>query len=316
MQIKFYSGDFTTLSINLPVMNPALTFRKTRIAPTPSGFLHVGNILSFALTAAIARKTQARILLRIDDLDRDRATREYVEDIFNTLHFLEIPWDEGPRNYLEFETTYSQLHRMELYRQALEHLRESGQVFACNCSRTQIAAASADGIYPGTCRYKEIPLDEENVSWRLCTTGEEQVNVNTLSGQNIKAVLPPSMSSFVVRKRDGFPAYQLTSIIDDQYSGVDLVVRGEDLWPSTLAQLYLSSLLPGNSFQHCTFWHHPLLMGAGDKKLSKSAGDTSIQYLRKQGKTPADIFTGIAGMLGHQTPVADFQDLLQTVTIL
>lgn len=297
-------------------MNPAPIFRKTRIAPTPSGFLHVGNIYSFALTAAIARKTQARILLRIDDLDRDRSAREYVEDIFNTLHFLDIPWDEGPRNYLEFETTYSQLHRMNLYRQALQHLKESGQVFACNCSRTQIAAASPDGTYPGTCRYKGIPLDEENVSWRLCTTGQEQVSVNTLPGQTIKAVLPPSMSYFVVRKKDGFPAYQLSSIIDDQYFGTDLVVRGEDLWPSTLAQLYLSSLLPGNNFQHCTFWHHPLLMGEGDKKLSKSAGDTSIQFLRKQGKTRADIFTVIANMLGHKIPIRNFRELLQLATIL
>ncbi|WP_298740152.1 glutamate--tRNA ligase family protein [uncultured Chitinophaga sp.] len=296
-------------------MNPALTFRKTRIAPTPSGFLHLGNILSFALTAAIARKTQARILLRIDDLDRDRATREYVEDIFSTLRFLNIPWDEGPRDYLGFETAYSQLHRMNLYREALEHLRESKQVFACNCSRTRIAALSPDGTYPGTCRYKGIPLDEENVSWRLCTTGEEQVQVKTLSGQRIKTVLPPSMSSFVVRKKDGFPAYQLTSIIDDQYFGIDLVVRGEDLWPSTLAQLYLSSLLPGNNFQHSTFWHHPLLMGPGDRKLSKSAGDTSIQYLRKQGKTPADIFAGIAAMAGYQTPVTNFEELLQAATI-
>lgn len=297
-------------------MNAATTFRKTRIAPTPSGFLHVGNILSFALTAAIARKTQAGILLRIDDLDRDRTTREYVEDIFETLHFLEIPFEEGPRNYLEFETTYSQLHRMNLYRQALQHLQESGRLFACNCSRAQIIAASPDGIYPGTCRYKGIPLDEENVSWRLCTTGEEQISVNTLSGEIIKAVLPPSMSSFVVRKRDGFPAYQLTSIIDDKYFGIDLVVRGEDLWPSTLAQLYLASLLPGNHFQQSTFWHHPLLMGDGDKKLSKSAGDTSIQFLRKQGKTPADIFTGIAGMLGYQIAVHNFQELLQTAAIL
>jgi glutamyl-tRNA synthetase len=316
MQIKFYTVNFSMLCINLPAMIPAPTFRKTRIAPTPSGFLHLGNILSFAFTAAIARKTQARILLRIDDLDRDRATREYVEDIFNTLHFLDIPWDEGPRDYLEFETTYSQLHRMDLYRQALQHLRESRQVFACNCSRTQIATASPDGTYPGTCRYKGIPLDEENVSWRLCTTGQEQVQVNTLSGQSIKAVLPFSMSSFVVRKRDGFPAYQLTSVIDDQYFGVDLVVRGEDLWPSTLAQLYLSSLLPGNNFQGCTFWHHPLLMGTGDKKLSKSAGDTSIQFLRRKGKAPADIFTSIAGMSGHQIPVRNFQELLQTATIL
>lgn len=297
-------------------MNRGHTFTKTRIAPTPSGFLHVGNILSFALTAALARKTRAKILLRIDDLDRDRATREYVEDIFNTLNFLEIPWDEGPRNYLDFEKEYSQLHRMDLYRQALKHLQESRQVFACNCSRTQIAATSADGSYPGTCRHKGIPLDEPNVSWRLCTTGLEEVTVNTLSGDTIKATLPASMKEFVVRKKDGFPAYQLTSVVDDQYFGIDLIVRGEDLWPSTLAQLYLSSLLPGNNFRNSTCWHHPLLMGTENKKLSKSAGDTSIQFLRKEGKQPTDIFTLIAQMLGQKTHITNFHDLLHTGTIL
>lgn len=298
------------ICINFPAMNPERTFSKTRIAPTPSGFLHVGNVLSFALTAAIAGKTHARILLRIDDMDRDRATRPYVEDIFDTLNFLEIPWDEGPRNYPEFERTYSQLHRMPLYRQALDHLRESGQVFACNCSRTQIAAASPDGIYPGTCRYKNIPLDEANVSWRLNTTGQEEVTVNTLSGQKITARLPVTMANFVVRKKDGFPAYQLTSVIDDQHFGIDLIVRGEDLWPSTLAQLHLASLLPGNNFRNSTFWHHPLLMGEGDKKLSKSAGDTSIQFLRRQGRTPADIFAIISDMLGQKEAANNWDELL------
>jgi glutamyl-tRNA synthetase len=292
-------------------MNAERTFNKTRIAPTPSGYLHVGNVLSFALTTTIARKAGAQILLRIDDLDRDRTTREYVEDIFETLNFLGIPWDEGPRNYLEFETTYSQLHRMELYRQALQHLGESGQVFACNCSRTQIAAASPDGVYPGTCRYKGIPLDEDNVSWRLNTTGGEEVTVNTLSGESVKAQLPPSMAAFTVRKRDGFPAYQLTSVIDDQHFGVDLVIRGEDLWPSTIAQLYLASLLPGNNFGSSTFWHHPLLMGDGNRKLSKSAGDTSIQYLRREGRTPADIFAIISNMLGQKTVANNWEELLR-----
>src|SRR5580698_8544901 len=76
-----------------------VVFRKTRIAPTPSGFLHLGNVLSFALTAGLARRSGASILLRIDDLDRERVSREYVEDIFDALNFLGIPWDEGPRNW-------------------------------------------------------------------------------------------------------------------------------------------------------------------------------------------------------------------------
>src|SRR5580692_4653347 len=129
-------------------------FNKTRIAPTPSGFLHLGNVLSFAITAAIATKTGAKILLRIDDLDRDRVNKQYVQDIFDTLNFLEIPWDEGPRNYNEYESEYSQLHRMELYQAALQQLKNSGQVFACTCSRADVRRNNADDIYPGTCRNK------------------------------------------------------------------------------------------------------------------------------------------------------------------
>src|ERR1700761_6754186 len=95
-------------------------FNKTRIAPTPSGFLHLGNVLSFAITAVIAEKTNAKILLRIDDLDRDRVNKQYVQDIFDTLNFLEIPWDGGPRNFGEYESEYSQVHRMGLYQRVLD----------------------------------------------------------------------------------------------------------------------------------------------------------------------------------------------------
>jgi glutamyl/glutaminyl-tRNA synthetase len=108
-------------------------FNRTRLAPTPSGFLHLGNILSFAITAALAEKTGAKILLRIDDLDRERVNKLYVQDIFDTLNFLEIPWDEGPRDAKEFEQTHSQMQRMAMYREALRQLADEGKVFACTC---------------------------------------------------------------------------------------------------------------------------------------------------------------------------------------
>jgi len=297
-------------------MNEAPTFRKTRIAPTPSGFLHLGNVLSFALTAALARETQARILLRIDDLDRERVQQEYVQDIFNTLRFLEIPWDEGPADYTAYETVYSQLLRMDMYRAALQQLKEAGHVFACTCSRAQIAAISPDGAYPGTCRHKNIPLDAPNASWRLRTSPAKELRVRTLSGELIRATLPPVMQEFVVRKKDGYPAYQLTSVLDDQHFGVDLVVRGADLWGSTLAQLYISTLLPGSTFQQCTFFHHPLLLEAADRKLSKSAGATSIQFLRREGKRPADMYAMITGMLGVSAEVRDFHSLAAVLATL
>ncbi|HZX60087.1 MAG TPA: glutamate--tRNA ligase family protein [Mucilaginibacter sp.] len=284
-------------------------FSKTRLAPTPSGFLHLGNVLSFAITAGIAAKTGAKILLRIDDLDRDRVNSEYVQDIFDSLSFLEIPWDEGPLNYNEYESEYSQLHRMDLYRAALLQLKDSGQVFACTCSRAQLRRNNTDDIYPGTCRDKAIPLDAKDVSWRLKTDSAKEIQVNTLQEGLIKTTLPANMQDFIVRKKDGFPAYQLTSVIDDLHFGVDLIVRGHDLWPSTLAQIYLSSLLTSNDFQDCTFYHHALLTEASGIKLSKSAGDTSVKYLRELGKKPTDVYSEIAGMLGFKETIADWRQL-------
>src|SRR5579872_3767519 len=147
-----------------------MKYNKARIAPTPSGFLHLGNILSFSLTAALAKKCGATILLRIDDLDRERALPVYVRDIFDTLKFLEIPWDEGPTDAGEFYREYSQVHRMQLYREALQQLQDRGAVFACACSRSQVFSAGLDGAYPGTCRDRGLPLSTADSSWRLRTS--------------------------------------------------------------------------------------------------------------------------------------------------
>ena len=257
----------------------------TRIAPTPSGYLHLGNIFSFAVTAELARRAGAEILLRIDDLDRERAQPEYVEDIFETLRFMDIPWDRGPRDAAEFGRDWSQLGRLSLYREALSLLREGGMVFGCSCSRAEVLRMSEDGGYPGTCRERGVGLDVREVSWRLRTDATNELLDN--------ARLPAEMRDFVVRKKDGFPAYQLSSLVDDLHYGVDLIVRGQDLWASTLAQLYLSYSLGAASFRDARFYHHPLVM-AGGEKLSKSAGSTSIQYLRKQGLEAAAIYKMIA----------------------
>ena len=286
-----------------------MDYKKTRIAPTPSGFLHVGNILSFSLTAGLARHAGASVLLRIDDLDRERFSVDYLEDIFETLRFLGISWDEGPVGVEDFERNWSQMRRMRLYEEALGLLRESGAVFACTCSRSQLAGLQ--GGYPGTCEERRISLDADGVSWRLRTEG--------LAGE---------MRDFVVRKKDGFPAYQLTSLVDDLYFGVDLIVRGEDLRPSTLAQLWLAEVLSAatlrdgasgegvfarNVFRNARFYHHPLLVTAAGEKLSKSAGATSIQYLRQQGFTPADVYQLIARLLGFEGPVGDWEQLAALV---
>lgn len=276
---------------------PVRPFLRTRIAPTPSGYLHLGNIYSFVLTATLAQRHGARILLRIDDLDRQRAQRAYIQDIFDTLNFLEIPWHEGPRDADEFEREYSQVHRMELYRAALAELKETQALFACNCSRTKIQKADASGSYTGHCRTRGVPFDAAEGSWRLRTDNDAPLTVRTL-GEPVVEGLPREQTDFVVRKKDGDPAYQLASLIDDEHFGVDLIVRGMDLWPSTLAQLYLARLLGHEKFMETTFYHHPLITGPGGDKLSKSAGATSIQYLRKEGRSKEDVYTLLARHAG------------------
>jgi len=296
-------------------MIDGLTFKKTRIAPTPSGFLHLGNVLSFAITAALAKKTNAKLFLRIDDADRERTNKLYVQDIFDTLNFLEIPWDEGPRNVYEYEHEYSQVRRMDIYSKALQQLREGGNLFACTCSRSEVLQRSAENIYTGTCRDKHISLDTPNVNWRIRTSETKELEVKTLQGQIIKTVLPVTMTDFVVRKRDGFPAYQLTSLIDDVHFGIDLIVRGADLWPSTLAQQYLASQLALDAFSNATFYHHPLLMDEQGNKLSKSIGSTSVQYFRKQHKKPADIYALIAHILGVEAATSSWQELVTLLDV-
>ena len=275
---------------------PQAYAHKTRLAPTPTGYMHLGNVYSFALTAALAQQHNAAILLRIDDLDHQRVNNAYVQDIFDELQFLNIPWHEGPRNIQELEQQWGQQQRMHLYSQALQALQEQGLVFACNCSRTTVQHNSTEGIYTGDCRHKRLPFDTN--AWRFNTPGTGTVAIKTGDGRFIQQALPANMQHFVVRKKDGHPSYQLASVIDDLFFNVDMIVRGADLWPSTIAQHYLAEKLQQPGFKNIIFYHHGLVLGQAGEKLSKSAGSTSIQYLRKQGHTAEDIYALVGRMCG------------------
>jgi glutamyl-tRNA synthetase len=289
------------------VITPTNNYSKTRIAPTPSGFIHVGNVLSFVITSALAQKSGAKVLLRIDDLDQARVNKQYVQGIFDTLYFLEIPWNEGPRNVQEFEDSWSQMSRMDIYDQAISKLCDKSLVFACTCSRQQIRNA-----HPCTCFDKQIPLDTENAGWRLITDSSD-LEIKNYNGPSTHAILPVEMKNFIIRRKDGFPSYQLASVVDDLYYGIDLVVRGEDLWPSTIAQHELASAFAEHQFNKVAFYHHHLLTEASGDKLSKSAGSTSVRYLRENGKKPADIYTLIAAMLGINYKVKNWEQLAQII---
>lgn len=254
------------------LQKPALI---TRLAPTPSGFLHIGNVYSFLATWLMARKNHGQILLRIDDLDRERVRPEYVENIFRTLEWLGLDWDLGPSGVEEFERHYSQRHRTGLYRQALDELQRSGQVFACDCSRKKLKDLGTDDSYPGICLTRQLNLSGQDVAWRLNTSGTGAVALTTWDGRKQEVPLPPSQAHFIVRRRDEVPAYHLASVVDDVHFGVNTIVRGSDLYDSTLAQLCLAGAMGIRAFSDARFLHHVLILDQGEK-LSKSQQSPSV----------------------------------------
>jgi glutamyl/glutaminyl-tRNA synthetase len=265
-------------------------YRLTRIAPTPSGFLHLGNALSFFITTELARRNGAKVMLRIDDLDQERARPDFVDDVFRVLAFLGINWQTGPRNPEEFRARWSQTHRMQLYTAMLQKLKGAGLVFACACSRTTPV--------PCSCRERRLPIDAPDLAWRLDTGKSQQVMLRGVDGKSTRYELPPEMTDFIVRRRNGIPSYQLASATDDLHFGVDLIVRGDDLLPSSIAQALLMRMLDEASFGEISFFHHRLITDASDRKLSKSAGDISVKHFMENGRSPEDVVAAIASFMG------------------
>ncbi|MEZ0610623.1 glutamate--tRNA ligase family protein [Fibrella sp. WM1] len=263
----------------------------TRIAPTPSGYLHLGNAVNFVLTWLAARQRGGQVLLRIDDLDADRKRPEYVADVFYTLDWLGLDYDLGPSGPDDFEANWSQRHRLARYEATLDRLVAAGAVYACGWSRKQLAELG--DTYPAAIRTQNLPLDAPDVAWRFRADDG---------------------SDFVVRRRDGLPAYQIASLTDDIDFGVTHLVRGQDLYDSTRMQRELAERLklgtsspdksitdPG-TFLRAQVWHHPLLLDASGHKLAKSAGSgaagpTSIRAMRLAGEGPARVFEQVGTLL-------------------
>jgi glutamyl-tRNA synthetase len=258
---------------------------RSRIAPTPSGYLHIGNLCSFLRTWLAVRQKEGKLLLRIDDIDNERYRPEYFADIFDWLHLLGINYDEGPVSVADFEQHWSQQKRMLQYAGMLKRLADSGAVYACNCSRKKIADLSEDGRYHGECRHKQLPLDLPGAVWRVHVP--EQATVAWDDEILGKQEHRPSqlMGDFVVRRKNGWPAYQLASLSDDLQFGINYIVRGADLLASTAAQLFLAQLLGENAFLQTDFAHHPLITDQDGTKLSKSAGSGALLQNQQQKDT-------------------------------
>jgi len=271
--------------------------RKTRIAPTPSGFLHEGNAFAFLLTAQLAKRHGASVLLRIDDLDNDRKRPEYVADIFETLHWLGIRWDEGPSNPKELDTEWSQHHRLALYEDALTKLRKKGLLYACRCSRKQLSELESPADDAHTCRNGHLPLDMPDTAWRILIPAAATVCFRNLNGDMVTLCPSQLLPDPVVRRRDGIPAYQVASVCDDVHFGIDLIVRGEDLLASTAGQFFIAQQLRFDGFLNATFHHHPLILDEKGEKWSKSAGNESESLLRKNSRGLSRIRESVAVFL-------------------
>lgn len=222
---------------------------RTRYAPTPSGYLHEGNAAHLLVIAEMAKEYGAVIVLRIDDIDRIRFRPEYLDDVFSVLDWLDLPWSIGPSSPADMPE-WSQIARMPLYKRAFDYLVEAGSAYACSCSRSSWQDYHGDEC-PGGCRTRRMSRDVNDVAWRLHIT---------------------NIADPVIWRRDGIPAYHLTSVVDDDFLSVNLVIRGNDLAESTSIQRELSRMLPESSFHEATVLHHPLVTGPSGVKLSKSAG--------------------------------------------
>jgi glutamyl/glutaminyl-tRNA synthetase len=269
----------------------------TRYAPTPSGYLHPGNSVSFIITWALARAKGARILLRIDDLDRERCRIEYLENIFSTIDWLGLDYDEGPQSVSDFLQHWSQHHRLPHYTTLIEKLRTSGLVYACTCSRAYRREMIAGTRAVCTCCKKDYSFDATNTAWRIRVPIDASVLSNE-KGIPMPLAVAELMGDFVIRQKDGLPAYQIASLADDMYFGVDFIVRGHDLLPSSAAQLYLSQLLGFDTFLRTSFYHHPLVVDEMGLKLSKSKGAGSLLDWQREGKATSPLFEKAAAMLG------------------
>ena len=268
-----------------------------RMAPSPTGYLHVGHAVTFWHAQERARATGGRLILRIEDLDLARCRPEFREAISADLKWFGLQWGEGPDVGGPF-APYLQSERRAAYLAALKELHAAGCVYPCYCSRKDVAGAveaphdeNEEPIYPGTCRSSDsIAVDPTpwpgGVNWRFrVPDGEEMRFVDLRFGEQ-RAVAGRDFGDFIVWRRDDVPAYQLAVVVDDAAMGVTEVVRGADLLVSTFRQQLIYRAL---RIEPPAFYHTPLLLDEVGQRLAKRNAALSLRALRAAGVTPSNI---------------------------
>jgi glutamyl-Q tRNA(Asp) synthetase len=272
------------------VIRPRLDARQwpsppvTRYAPSPTGYLHLGHVVNAIYVWGVARVLGGRVRLRLEDHDRIRCRPEFERAILEDLDWLGFVADEG-RDPLD-----RQSDRADAYEDALRQLAASHHVYACRCSRKEIAGER----YDGRCRARRIPLDAGSGIRVESAPGIERFD-DLLLGP-LEQDPDSQCGDLLLKDRDGHWTYQFAVVVDDIRQGISLVVRGADLLASTGRQIRLARML--GQAEPPRYLHHPLILGATGEKLSKAAHDTGIRELRKQGLTPADVIGRAAAAVG------------------
>ena len=279
----------------------------SRLAPTPSGFLHLGNAVNFVLTWLLTRRAVpgragGTLHLRIDDLDRARLRPVYLDNIFRVIDWLGIDYDHGPSGPDDFLRHHSQLLHLPDYNRVLRRLAQRpGLLHASQRTRTGGPEAPVALDTPGAAWRAQVPAGTE-----ICFTDVWQGETVVLLG----ALMP----DFVVRKKDGVAAYQVASVVDDLRIGSNLIVRGLDLLPSTAAQLWLAGQLSETAAFNASqvqVYHHPLLINEAGQKLSKSQQLPLDAGVLTQQKGHRAVFEAVVALLDLPSGAAESLATLQ-----
>jgi glutamyl-tRNA synthetase len=287
-----------------------------RLAPSPTGLLHLGHARTFWVAQERARAKGGTLVLRNEDLDSTRYRMEFAEAMMQDLKWFGFDWQEGPDCGGPFEP-YAQSERRKFYVAALEQLRAAGLVYPCTCSRKDIltaaraphAADEREPIYPGTCRAKSAgrelpgvrpPAESESpntshpapgtrINWRFRVPEGETISFVDGNYGAQQFVAGKDFGDFVVWRQVDEPSYQLACTVDDAAMQITEVVRGADLLPSTARQLLLYRALGRTPPQ---FYHCALMMDEAGIRLAKRHDALSLRRLREAGKIPSSLRAG------------------------
>lgn len=275
---------------------------RLRFAPSPTGFVHVGNARTALFNYLHARRKQGVLILRIEDTDVERSKKEYEENLIHDMKWLGIEWDEGPDKGGEF-APYRQSERLDIYKKYADQLIDSGHAYYCFCSSEDLQKEkenapdkdSAAG-YSGKCR----DLDIQESKKRIANGEEAAIRLKIPRDKSIeffdlvrdKVTFDSNLlSDPVILRSSGMPAYNYSVVIDDYLMKVTMVVRGEDHISNTARQLVLYDAL---GFERPQFGHLSMVMGEDNTKLSKRHGSTSLIQFREEGYLPEALFNYLA----------------------